>query len=76
VLHFEVKSKNTFKDDAVGQVDIDVDEYVLQKNQDTTVKLSDGGSLTLKKTTPVSFRLYARYAISSIKYSNTSSYHR
>lgn len=60
VLHFEVKNKNTLKDDAIGQVDIDVDEYVLQKNQDTTAKLSEVGSIVVKKTTPISFRLYAR----------------
>jgi Ca2+-dependent lipid-binding protein len=60
VWHFEVKDHDTYnKDDAIGQADVNVDEYV-EKNQDLTVKLSDGGTLTIKKTTPVNFRLYAR----------------
>lgn len=59
--HFEVKSHNTIgKDDALGQVDVNVDDYVLKSNQDLTVKLSDGGNLIVKKTTPVRFSLYAR----------------
>lgn len=60
--HFEVKNKNTItKDDALGQVDVLVDDYVLKNNQDLTIKLNDGaGSLILKKTTPVRFQLYAR----------------
>jgi len=59
--HFEVKSHNTIsKDDALGQVDVNVDDYVLKNNQDLTVKLNDGGNLILKKTTPVRFALYAR----------------
>ncbi|ODM92702.1 Synaptotagmin-9 [Orchesella cincta] len=59
--HFEAKSHNTIgKDDALGQVDVNVDDYVLKNNQDLTVKLSDGGSLIIKKTIPVRFSLYAR----------------
>jgi Ca2+-dependent lipid-binding protein len=60
-LNFEVKNKNTIsKDDVLGTVNVNVDDYVLKNNQDLTVKLSDAGSLILKKTTPVRFQLYAR----------------
>jgi len=52
--------KTLGKDEAIGQVDVTIDEYVLQKNQDMTVKLNDGGSLVIKKVTPVNIRLYAR----------------
>jgi hypothetical protein len=59
--HFEVKNHNTIsKDDAIGQVDVNVDDYVLKNNQDLTVKLNEGGNLIIKKTTPVRFQLYAR----------------
>jgi len=59
--HFEVKNHNTIsKDDTIGLVDVNVDDYVLKNNQDLTVKLSEGGNLILKKTTPVRFQLYAR----------------
>jgi hypothetical protein len=63
-LHFEVKGKHSItKDEPLGQADINVDEYVLQKKQDITVKLSDGGSLLVKRVVPISFRLYARYVL-------------
>jgi hypothetical protein len=59
--HFEVKEPHTLsKDVLIGQADVTIDEYVLQKSQDMTVKLSEGGSLVIKKVEPVSFRLYAR----------------
>jgi len=60
-FHFEVKGHHSItKDDALGQADLSVDEYVLQKSQTATVKLSDGGTLTIQKVEPVKFRLYAR----------------
>ncbi|OXA59672.1 rasGAP-activating-like protein 1 [Folsomia candida] len=59
--HFEVKGKHTItKDEALGTADIKIDEYVLQKNQEMTIPLSNGGSLIVKKVQPVTFRLFAR----------------
>jgi len=61
VLHFEVKDHHSItRDSVLGTVDLDLDEYVLKKNQDVTIKLSNGGNLIVKKTLPVKFRLYAR----------------
>lgn len=58
--HFQVRDRDVLdKDDDVGEVTVDVDEYV-DKNQDLTVKLSDMGQLNIKKTQPISFKLYAR----------------
>jgi len=47
------------KDDAIGFVDIDVDSYVLDKKEELSIKLSCGGTLLIKKCTPVQFRLSA-----------------
>jgi len=61
IWHFEVKAKHSIsKDEILGTADIKIDEYVLQKNQDMTVKLSEGGTLIVKKVQPVTFRLFAR----------------
>lgn len=61
-MHFEVINHNTIaKDEPIGQVDVNVDDYVLKSNQDLTAKLNNGGNLIIKKTTPVRFQLYARY---------------
>lgn len=63
IWRFEVLDKDTLnKDDIVGYVDVDVDSYVLQKNQELYVKLSDAsqGAILLKRVTPISFRLSAQ----------------
>jgi len=61
VLRFEVKDHHSItRDTLLGTVDLDLDDYVLKKSQDATVKFSNGGNLIVKKTTPVRFRLYAR----------------
>jgi len=60
-LHFIIKDHDTLgKDDDVGEVTIDVDQYV-DKNQDLKVPLvPEGGELLIKRTQPTRFQLYAR----------------
>jgi len=58
-LVFKVKDSNALTDETLGEAKVDVDEYVT-KGQKTNVSLSNGGSLLIQKTTPISFRLYAR----------------
>jgi len=58
--HFEIWDHDSLnKNDPMGFVDVSVDTYVLLKNQELATGLSEGGSLFIKQTTPVSFRLYA-----------------
>lgn len=45
------------KDDLLGSAEIDVDTFVLFRQKEITVKLGNGGSLTVKGTTPIQFRL-------------------
>jgi hypothetical protein len=57
VLDFDILPK----DDPMGYIDVDVDNFVMQKNQQFTGKLSTGhGSLLIQKTIPTKFRLSAR----------------
>jgi len=59
-----VKNHNTLgKDDVIGFADVLLDDYVLKYKEEQTLKLKDdkgSGSITIKKTQPVKFRLYAR----------------
>jgi len=58
--HFEVMDHDTLsKNDTIGFVDVNVDYYVLARNQELSIKLSCGGTLLIKGTRPISFRLSA-----------------
>jgi len=51
---------NFRRDDPLGQVEVDVDDYVA-KGEKLNVTLQNGtGSIFIQKTIPVKFRLYAR----------------
>jgi len=60
-LKFEVRDVDNFRrDDPLGQVEVDLDDYVA-KGEKLNVKLQNGtGSLLMQKTIPIKFRLYAR----------------
>jgi len=57
---FEVLDKDVLsKDDIIGGVDVNVDNYVLEKKEELALKLGSGGALFIKKASPVTFTLSA-----------------
>jgi len=57
---FRVRDQDDFRpDDHLGEVTVDVDDYVA-KGETLNVSLSDGGFLHIQKTTPTKFKLYVR----------------
>lgn len=46
-------------DDVIGQVDVDVDNFVRQSTGTLNVSLSNGGSLKIQRTYPIVFKLRA-----------------
>jgi len=60
IWRFEILDKDLNKDDNLGFVDVDVDDYILRQNQQWASKLSTGhGTLFIQKTTPIAFKLSA-----------------
>lgn len=58
VLKFDVVDYDTLnKDDVIGTVDVDLDQFVVEKNKEVTVKLSNGGTLLLKGVATVNLHL-------------------
>ena len=45
------------KDELLGAAEIDVDNFVLNKNKELAVKLANGGSIFIKGTNPIRFQL-------------------
>jgi len=64
IWRFEVMDKDAplNKDDAIGYLDVDVDAYVTNKNQQFSGKLSgtSQGSIFVSKTSPISFKISAQ----------------
>jgi Ca2+-dependent lipid-binding protein len=59
--HFEVKDQDVLdKDDPLGGADVDVDSYVAG-GENMTVSLGESATLTIQKTTPIKFKLSAKY---------------
>lgn len=60
-MKLEVRDVDNLRpDDPLGEVTIDLDEYVA-KGEKLNVTLQNGtGTLLIQKTTPVKFSLYAR----------------
>lgn len=57
---FEIRDQDILdKDDALGGAELSVDEYV-NNNENMTLSLTPQGSLTIRKTTPIRFKLSAK----------------
>jgi len=57
---FKLRDEDALRpDDHLGEVTVDVDDYVA-RGEKLNVSFSDGGFLLIQKTTPIRFRLHAR----------------
>lgn len=58
--NFKVREEDRARpDEEIGEVTVDVDEYV-KHGENLTVELSNGGELIIEKTTPIKFKLYVK----------------
>jgi len=58
--NFKVRDEDAARpDEEIGEATVDVDEYV-EKGEKITVKLNQGGELTVEKTSPIKFTLQAK----------------